>query len=69
MNIKLNLVSDVYAFIDAAQKHPSEVISSQGTYVVDGKSILGIFALNLRESVRCNVADGDYSNFERFADR
>ena len=67
MNIKLNLVSDVYAFIAAAQKHPSEVILSQGNYIVDGKSILGVFALNLIESVQCNVADGDYGDFERFA--
>ena len=67
MNIKLNLVSDVYSFIAAAQKHPSSVTLSQGNYMVDGKSILGVFALNLLESVQCNVADGDYSDFESFS--
>ena len=69
MNIKLNLVSDVYAFIEAAQKHPSEVTLSQGTYTVDGKSILGVFALNLVDVVKCHTDDGNYDDFERFADR
>lgn len=69
MDIKLHFVSDVYDFIEVAQKHTSDVSLSQGTYAVDGKSILGVFALNLRESVRCNVADGDYSDFERFANQ
>lgn len=67
MDIKLHLVADVYDFIEAAQKHPSDVRLSQGTYAVDGKSILGVFALNLREPVRCSVADGNYDDFKRFA--
>jgi hypothetical protein len=44
MDIRLVLISDIYDFIDIAQKHPSEVRLFQGNYSVDGKSILGIFA-------------------------
>ena len=66
MDIKLNLISDIYDFVDAAQKHIADVSLSQGSYVVDGKSILGVFVLNLKEPFKCVVADGDYSGFEKF---
>lgn len=66
MNIKLHLVSDIYDFIETAQKHSSDVSLSQGTYAVDGKSILGVLALDLRNPIRCDVADGDYGKFKIF---
>ena len=67
MNIKLRLVSDIYDFINIAQKHTSDVSLSQGTYSVDGKSILGLLSLDLRSPIRCEISDGDYSGFEIFA--
>ena len=69
MEIKLRSVSDVYDFIEVAQQHASKVILSQGNYTVDGQSILGMFALDLREQIKCTVVDGDYRNFERFANK
>lgn len=66
MYIKLTLITDIYDFIEIAQKHTAEVSLSQGNYVVDGKSILGVFVLNLKEPLKCIVADGDYSGFEKF---
>ena len=66
MNIKLNLIADIYNFIDVVQKHPSDVKLSQGNYMVDGKSILGVFALNLKESFTCIVEDGNYNDFAVF---
>ena len=69
MNIKLVLVSDIYKLIETAQKHPSEVRLSQGNYSVDGKSVLGVFVLNLREPIECIVEDGDYSDFEKFVNK
>ena len=69
MDIRLVLISDIYDFIDIAQKHPSEVRLFQGNYSVDGKSILGIFALNLREKILCVTNDGVYKDFERFVNK
>ena len=69
MDINLRLISDVYDFIDITQKHPSKVRLSQGGYTVDGKSIMGIFALNLRNPINCEVEDGNYSEFERFVNK
>jgi phosphotransferase system HPr-like phosphotransfer protein len=69
MNIKLTLISDIYDFIDVAQKHASDVILSQGNYFVDGKSVLGVFALDLRRPIKCDVADRNYDDFERFVNK
>ena len=69
MDIKLLMVTDIYEFIETAQKHPSKVSLSQGGYAVDGKSILGVFALDLRSPIKCYVADGDYSGFEKFVNK
>ena len=69
MDIKLTLISDIYDFIEVAQKHPSEVHLRQKNYAVDGKSMLGVMVLDLREPIRCEVADGDYSDFEAFVNK
>ena len=69
MEIKLALISDIYDFIEVVQKHPSGVKLSQGNYLVDGKSILGVFALNLREVFKCVTEDGNYDDFKVFVNK
>ena len=69
MDIKLTLISDIYDFLEVVQKHPSDVKLFQGNYSVDGKSILGVFALNLKEKFFCITEDGDYSDFEEFVNK
>ena len=69
MNIKLNLISELYDFIEVAQKHLSEVRLFQGNYSVDAKSILGVLALNLNESFSCVTEDGNYDDFEAFVNK
>lgn len=66
MDIKLTLISDIYDFIEIAQKHPSGVRLCQDNYLVDGKSILGILTLDLRRPVLCLTEDEIYSDFEEF---
>ena len=69
MDIKLTLISDIYDFLEVAQKHPSEVKLFQDNYSVDGKSILGVLALNLKEKFLCVTEDGIYSDFEEFVNK
>lgn len=69
MDIKLTLITDIYDFLEVVQKHPSEVKLSQGNYSVDGKSILGVFALNLKEKFLCITEDGNYDDFEAFVNK
>lgn len=69
MDIKLTLITDIYDFIEVAQKHPSDVRLYQSNYSVDGKSILGVLALDLKEKFQCVTEDGDYSDFEVFVNK
>lgn len=69
MEIKLVLISDIYDFIEVAQKHRADIHLSQDNYVVDGKSMLGVLVLDLRKPIKCDVADGNYSDFERFVNK
>ena len=69
MDIKLTLVTDIYDFIEVVQKHPSEVKLTQGDYIIDGKSVLGVFTLNLKEKFLCVTEDGNYSDFEAFVNK
>ena len=69
MDIKLTLISDIYDFFEVVQKHPSGVRLSQNNYSVDGKSILGMFALNLKEPFFCITEDGNYDDFKQFVNK
>ena len=69
MDIKLTLITDIYDFLEVAQKHPSEVRLFQDNYSVDGKSILGVLALNLKEKFLCVTGDGIYSDFKEFVNK
>lgn len=69
MNIKLTLITDIYDFLEVAQKHPAAVRLFQDNYSVDGKSILGILALNLKEPFHCITGDGNYGDFEEFVNK
>ncbi len=61
MWIKLNTINDVKDFVEICSKCNCEVDIKQGRHIVDGKSILGIFSLNLLEPVKV-VIDSDYGN-------
>ena len=69
MDIKLTLVSDIYDFLEVVHNHPSGVRLSQNNYSVDGKSILGVFSLNLKEPFFCITEDGNYDDFKEFVNK
>lgn len=66
MTIKLNTIEDVYKFIDVAIKSVSDVCVKQKYYTVNGKSILGLFSLDLTQPIQLFIESGDYSQFEQF---
>ncbi len=71
MKISLNTVDKVKSFVDKTTKMTSNVYIKCGRYIVDGKSILGIFSLNLLEPMLMVVEpeDDDYiqKTFGEFA--
>lgn len=62
MKIKLNTIQDVKDFIGISSKcNDSEIDIKQGRHIIDGKSILGIFSLNLLEPVQV-IIDSENDN-------
>lgn len=49
--LKLNTINSVKKFNDLVQDVSDEVYLTQGRYVVDAKSIMGIFSLSLMDEV------------------
>ena len=67
MKIKLNTIEDVTKFTSLCTKYNEcDIDVKQGRQIIDGKSILGIFSLNLLEPlyVFANSENDEYiSNF------
>lgn len=55
VNIKLSLTENVKAFVNIVCQHPYDIDLRAGRHVVDAKSILGIFSLDLSKPVTVEV--------------
>ncbi len=69
-NLALNSINDVKDFVNTVSKYDFDVDLTSGRYVVDAKSIMGIFSLNLSKPIKVEVHSDDCDNFlaevERF---
>ncbi len=54
-NILLSSSNDVKDFVNIVSKYDFDVDFSSGRYVVDAKSIMGIFSLDLSKPVKVDV--------------
>ena len=50
--IKLREINDVYTLVNTLVAYEGEVDLESGRYKVDGKSLLGVFSLDLRKPVK-----------------
>lgn len=56
MKIKLNTITDVNCFVNSSEKfYEGNIDVKQGRQIIDGKSILGIFSLNLMEPLEVSI--------------
>ena len=55
--IKLSLAENVKTFVNIVNKYPYDVDLRAGRHVVDAKSILGIFSLDLSKPIAMEVYD------------
>lgn len=62
-NIMLNSINDVKAFVNMVNKYDFDIDLSSGRYVVDAKSIMGIFSLDLSKPIQLEVHTEDVGNF------
>ncbi len=54
-NIRLNAIGDVKNFVNIVNKYDYEIDLTSGRYVVDAKSIMGIFSLDLTKPIKADI--------------
>ena len=54
-NIMLHSINDVKSFVNTVNKYDFDVDLTSGRYVVDAKSIMGIFSLDLSKPIKVEV--------------
>ena len=68
--IRLSSIQDVRTFVDTVTKYNMDIDLSSGRYVVDAKSIMGIFSLDLLNPITMTVmadnADEIIAKFDKF---
>ena len=62
-NIMLNSIDTVKDFVNIVAKYNFDVDLTSGRYVVDAKSIMGIFSLNLSKPIKVEVHSDDCAKF------
>ncbi|MGM9643427.1 MAG: HPr family phosphocarrier protein [Eubacteriales bacterium] len=51
VKIRLVTIADLYNFVAIASRYDFDIELKSGRYTVDGKSIMGMFCLDLREEL------------------
>ena len=62
-NIMLHSINDVKTFVNSVNKYDFDVDLTSGRYVVDAKSIMGIFSLDLSKPIKVEVYSEDLGEF------
>ena len=59
LKIMLNSINDVKQFVTAASARPCDIDVVSGRYIIDAKSIMGIFSIDLSKPVSIQVHGTD----------
>lgn len=59
VTISLNSIDKVKAFVNEVTKFDAEFDLVSGRYVIDAKSIMGIFSLDLSKNIELNIHNED----------
>ncbi len=62
-NLMLSSINDVKDFVNIVNKYDFDVDLTSGRYVVDAKSIMGIFSLDLSKPIKVEVHSDNCSAF------
>ncbi len=55
----LNSIMDVKEFVNIVNRFPYEIDLTSSRYVVDAKSIMGIFSLDISKPIDLNIHNAD----------
>ena len=63
INLLLASINDVKDFVNTVAKYDFDVDLTSGRYVVDAKSIMGIFSLDLSKAIKVEIHSDDCDKF------
>lgn len=55
LNIKLSTIEEVRKFVNIVSQYDGEADLKSGRYIVDAKSIMGIFSLDLLNTIEMTI--------------
>lgn len=62
---KLNSIESVKDFVNLASRVSADISIYSGRYIINGKSIMGIFSLDLTKVLNCSI-EGSCEDIETF---
>ena len=62
-NILLKSINDVKDFVNISNKYDFDIDLTSGRYIVDAKSIMGIFSLDLSKAIKVEVRSDNANAF------
>ena len=66
VEVNLNNIDDAKEFCEIATKQSFNIDLISGRYVIDGKSILGIFSLDLSHNITVSINSNDSAKVDKF---
>ena len=66
--IRLSSIQDVRTFVDIVTKYNIDIDLSSGRYVVDAKSIMGIFSLDLLNPIKLSAQTDNEDEIKKLMD-
>ena len=51
MYVAINTINEATEFVQKASQVDGDVICTKGRYTIDGKSIMGVFSINISEGI------------------
>ncbi len=63
--IKLSTIEDIRRFVDIVTRQDYDIDLSSGRYVVDAKSIMGIFSLDLMNKILLTAHTDDVEDLKK----
>lgn len=68
LDVLLNTINKVKKFTTITNKFDCNIDVLQGRYTVDGKSIMGVFSLDLTKTVIVEIDSDDEKEIDKFLD-
>jgi phosphotransferase system HPr-like phosphotransfer protein len=65
VKIRLSSIEDVRNFVELVRQFEGDIDLSSGRYVVDAKSIMGIFSLDLSKNLTLIIISSDTNEIDR----